>query len=253
VRDLDEVAAYYAKILPFYEEEARAGSHASFWRELARRWRPVRVLEIGSGPGFVSDAMSGEAPTVGIDISLDLLAVSSRRRGSRARYLAADVRDASFSRRFDLIVAPSDPFCHLTTIRDRRRALGNVARLLSVGGRFVLDGLYRPGRRVLASERRVRLPRGRLDIAETWEPIDPRRSLWRATYRYRESRAGERERALEASFVARAWDPGEIRRLFVSCGLAVEEIRGDLARRPFRAGSSTRLIVVARARFLHGR
>lgn len=253
MRDLEEVAAYYAKILPFYEEEARAGSQASFWRGLARRWRPGRILEIGSGLGFVSDAMAAEAPTVGIDISLEMLAASSRRRGSRASFLAADARDASFSRRFDLIVAASDPLCHLTKMRDRRRALRNVARLLSPGGRFVLDGLYRPGRRVLASRRRVRRPHGWLDIAETWEPIDPRRCLWRATYRYRyrESRAGEPERTLEACFVARSWDPGEIRRLFISCGLTVEEVRGDPAGRPFRAASSRRLIVVARARFLH--
>jgi SAM-dependent methyltransferase len=252
VRDLEEVAAYYAKILPFYEEEARAGAHASFWRGLARRWRPGRILEIGSGLGFVSEAMSREAPTLGIDISLEMLAVSSRRRGSQARFLAADARDASFSRRFDLIVAASDPFCHLTKIRDRRRALSNVARLLSPGGRFVLDGLYRPGRRVLAFERRVRRRRGRLDIAETWQPIG--RDLWRATYGYRDRRPRGPAQAVEASFVARAWDPAKIRAFFSSCGLTIEETWGDFRRSPFRK-ESPRLIVVAkrRARFVHRR
>ncbi len=251
MRDLEEVAVYYAKILPFYEEEARAGSHASFWRGLARRWRPGRILEIGSGLGFVSDAMSGEASTVGIDISLDMLAASSRGRRSRARFLAADARDASFSSRFDLIVAPSDPFCHWTKIRDRRRALSNVARLLSPGGRFVLDGLYRPGRRVLAFERRVQRPRGSLDIAEKWEPIG--RDLWRATYSYRDRRRREPARELEASFVARAWDPARIRPLFASCGLVIEESWGDFRRRPFRRDSRRLILVARRARFVHQR
>jgi SAM-dependent methyltransferase len=248
VRDLEEVASYYAKILPFYEAEARAASHASFWRGLARRWRPDRILEIGSGLGFVSDAMSKEAPTFGIDISLEMLAASSRRRGSRARFLASDARGASFSRRFDLIVAASDPLCHLTKIRDRRRALGNVARLLAPGGRFALDGLYRPGRRVLTFERRVHRPRGSFDIAERWEPVG--RNLWRATYRYR-GRGGQ-ARAVEASFVARAWDPATIRSLFSSCGLVIEETWGDFRRGPFRP-TSRRLIVIARrpARFVH--
>lgn len=250
MQDLEEVAAYYAKILPFYEEEARAGAHASFWRGLARRWRPGRILEIGSGLGFVSDAMSREAPTFGIDISLEMLAASSRRRGSRARFLAADARNASFSRHFDLIVAASDPFCHLTRIRDRRRAVANVARLLSPRGRFVLDGLYRPGHRVLTFEHRVRRPRGPLEIAESWEPIG--RDLWRATYSYRERRSGGSSQAIEASFVARAWNPAKIQPLFALCGLVIEETWGDFRRNPFRR-ESRRLIVTARprARFVH--
>ena len=66
-------------------------------------------------------------------------------------------------------------------------------------------------------------------------------------------RAGRAERTLEASFVARAWNPGEVRRLFASCGLAVEELRGDFGHGPFRAATSRRLVVVARrrARFVH--
>jgi hypothetical protein len=114
----------------------------------------------------------------------------------------------------------------------------------------VLDGLYRPGRRVLTFEHRVRRPLGPLRIAETWEPIG--RDLWRATYSYRQRRSGGSPQAIEASFVARAWDPANIQPLFASCGLMIEEIWGDFRRSPFRR-ESRRLIVTARprARFVH--
>jgi SAM-dependent methyltransferase len=253
VRDVEVVRAYYAKILPFYEKETVANAHPAFWRGLARRWRPARILEIGSGLGQVSAALSREAPTFGIDVSLDMLLRARRRRGgSGARFVAADARETVFGCSFDLIVAPSDPFCHLTKVRDRRRALGGVARQLAPEGRFVLDALYRPGRKALTLGRRVRYSGGALRIDETWRP-DRGRDLWRATYRFSDFRPGKRSRTLEASFLARAWDPRELEPLFEACGLAVEKVWGDFGRHRFLTGSR-RLIVVARrrARFLHG-
>jgi SAM-dependent methyltransferase len=249
-RDLTRIRQYYAKILPFYEKET-AGEAVRFWRGLARLWRPARILEIGSGLGRVSAALAREARVLGIDVSLEMLRHASRRRGSRARFVAEDMREVVFGCSFDLIVAPGDALCHWTKDSDRRKALRSAAALLSPGGRFVLEGLSRQGRKTLSFERRVRYPGGALEIAETWRPAG-RRGLWRATYRYRDRPSGRRARTLEASFLARAWDPAEVRPLFAACGLIVEESWGDFRRRPFGPGSD-RLIVVARpsARFLH--
>src|SRR5712692_2465759 len=110
VSDLEDVRAYYRKILPFYEKESAARARLVFWRSLARRRRPRRILEIGSGLGRITGVLSHQAPTIGLDISFDMLGRASRRvRGrSRARFVAADVRDAVFGPQFDLIVAPSD-------------------------------------------------------------------------------------------------------------------------------------------------
>ena len=246
--DSERVQAYYAKILPFYEKET-AGQDTAFWSGLARRWRPARILEIGSGLGSITAALSREAPAFGIDVSLAMLLRASRRR-SRARFVAADMRDAVFGCRFDLIVAPSDPICHLTRLEDRRRALSNVADALTSAGRFVLEALYRPGRRTLLFERLVRRPGGLLEIAETWRPAG-RRGLWRATYRYRDRGRKLPARTLEASFTARSWSLAELRQLFAECGLSVEKVWRDFRSRPFRRSDRRMIVVARRARFLH--
>ncbi len=243
--DIDEIRDYYAKILPYYEREVAARADLPFWLAIARRWRPRRILEIGCGTGSVARAMSRTAPTIGIDISFDLLRRARRSgRSRRAFFIEADFRETVFGQHFDLIVAPSDPLSHLTTTRDRRRALRAVAAQLAPGGRFVLDALIRRGRGPTTSERQLRDRHGELRIRELWRPASKPR-LWRATYTYITPRRNGRLAESEASFLARAWNPAEIRSFFASCGLSVEDVWGDFARRPFGPGSS-RLIVVAR-------
>jgi SAM-dependent methyltransferase len=246
---VEDVRAYYRKILPYYEKESLARAHLSFWLGLVLRGAPGRILELGSGLGRITRALSRRAPTVGIDLSHEMLARAAKAHPSapRAFFVAADMREAVFDCRFDLVVAPSDPFSHLTAIRDRRRALRRVANHLSPRGRFVLEGLYRR-RDQKYRERRIPYSGGELSIAEEWEPAGAR-DLWRARYRYRDSRPFRKDRTLEASFTARAWNPREVRALFASCGLRVEHLWGDFDRRPFRAGMNRLIIVARRARF----
>jgi len=156
----------------------------------------------------------------------------------------ADMRHATFARDFDLIIAASDPFSHLTSLSDRRRALRAVAEQLSWDGRFVLEGLYRRRKVFEPPERRIPHAAGVLSISESWRPIGAR-ELWNARYRYRDRRGEGEETIVEASFVARAWDPAEIRPFFASCGLAIEELWGDFDHRRF-SRSASRLLVVAR-------
>lgn len=249
---VEDLRAYYRKILPVYEKESAANAHLAFWRGLAGSWRPGRILEIGSGLGRITGALSRHAPAVGIDISVEMLARARRRRsaGNRARFVAADMRDSVFGCRFDLIIAPGDPFSQWTAVRERRRALRRVADQLSSEGRFVLEGLYRHGRRIEIPERRVSHSGGVLGIGETWTRIGG--DLWQARYRYRDRAASGMERTIQAGFMARAWNPAEIRSFFTSCGLTIETLWGDFDRRPFRADAE-RLIAVARrrARFVH--
>ena len=251
---VEDLRAYYSKILPVYQTESAANAHLAFWRGLARRWRPGRILEIGSGLGRIAGALSRHAPAIGIDISIEMLALASNRRasGTRARFVAADMRELAFGCPFDLIIAPSDPFSHWTAIRDRRRALRSIAARLSPKGHFVLEGLYRRGRRIEIPERRVRHSGGGLGIGETWTRTG--RDLWRAEYRYRDRAADGRERIIHAEFEARAWNAAEIRSFFASCGLTIETLWRDFDRRPFRADAD-RLIAVARrrARFVQAR
>ena len=240
------VREYYRKILPFYEMESVARRDLGFWRSLVRRWRPARILDVGCGLGRITSAVARNAPAIGIDISLEMLAGARRRLepGSRARFVAADMRRVAFAGDFDLILAASDPFSHLTSGADRRRALRAVAEQLSGHGHFVLEGLYRRRAIFEPPERRIRHGGGVLSISESWRPIATGQ-LWKARYRYCDRRGDGREATVEASFRARAWDPAEIRRTFPSCGLAIEEIWGDFDRRPF-SRAATRLVIVAR-------
>jgi SAM-dependent methyltransferase len=249
----EDARAYYRKILPFYEKESIAPARLRFWRDLAARDRPGRILELGSGLGRITRALSREAPAIGIDVSHEMLARAARARRSapRAFFVAADMREAVFGCQFDLIVAPSDPFCHLTAIRDRRRALRRVAKQLSPRGRFVVEGLCRR-RGQEHPARRIPYPGGVLHVGEEWEPAGSR-DLWRARYRFRDTRPGRRQRTLDATFTARAWNPGEVRALFASCGLRVVHLWGDFDRRPFRAGMSRLIIVARRARLARSR
>jgi SAM-dependent methyltransferase len=243
-----EVRKYYETILPFYEKEKESisRSHVDFWRGLARDWSPGRILDLGAGLGRITFVLARHAPTIGTDISLEMLrsAIRHRPAHSQARFVAADMRRPEFLGRFDLIVASSDPFCHLTSTADRRRALRAVASQLSARGRFVLEGLYRPREIYEPQPRRIRHAGGVLSIAERWRPVGSRQ-LWHARYRYRDRLFSGEESEVEASFLARAWDPADIRAFFASCGLSVEKLWGDFDRRPFRTGAK-RLVVVAR-------
>ncbi len=242
-----KVRKYYETILPFYEKESASisRSHSDFWRGLARDWRPGRILDLGAGLGRITCALARHAPTIGTDISLKMLqsAVLHRPPRSRARFVAADLRRAALAAPFDLIVASSDPFCHLTSATDRRRALRAVAIQLSERGHFVLEGLYRRREIYEPPPRRIRHAGGILSITERWRPVGSRQ-LWHARYRDRDRRSTGEESEVEASFVARAWDPADVRDFFASCGLSVEKLWGDFDRRPFRIGAR-RLIAVA--------
>ncbi len=243
---LDEVRDYYRKILPFYELESVGRRHLEFWRSLATQWRPERILDLGAGLGRITNAISNDISAIGIDISLEMLARARRRTepGSHARFVAADMRRTAFKGAFDLIIATSDPYSHLTSTADRRLALRAVTEQLSPQGHFVLEGLYRKRKLFEPPERHVRHPGGVLSISESWRPIGARQ-LWNTLYTYRDRRGQGEAAVVEASFVARAWDPDEIHPFFSSCGLAIESLWGDFDRRPY-SRKATRIVVVAR-------
>ncbi len=246
-----EVRKYYERILRFYEKEKESieRSELDFWRDLARDLHPGRILDLGAGLGRITFVLARHGPTIGTDISLEMLRSAIRHLPplSQARFVAADMRRPAFAGRFDLIVASSDPFCHLTSTADRQRALRAVASQLSARGRFVLEGLYRRREIYEPPPRRVRHATGVLSISERWRPVGSRQ-LWHARYRYRDRLFSGEESDVEASFTARAWDPADIRRFFASCGLEIEKLWGDFDRRPFRSGAKRLVAVAVRAR-----
>ncbi len=239
------VRSYYRAILPFYEKELAQRRDLSFWAGLCQRWHARSVLEIGCGLGAVTEAVAAFAPVTGLDLSFSMLLRAQerlRRAGRRARVLLADARRIAFASRFDLVLAPGDPFSHWTRASDRKAALRTIARSLTPDGHFVLEGLYVRDWTTRVRVHRIGPERDYL-MRERWTPARAP-NVWVARYEYRRGSPGSRSEG-EAVLRARAWDPAEVTDVFRSCGLVVERLWGDFGRRPFRPDSS-RLIVVAR-------
>ena len=248
--EISSAREYYRRILPFYEKESLARAHLAFWRALAREARPGRILEIGAGLGRITSALASVAPAIGLDVCLEMLSIATSRR-SRARFVAADARRAVFAPCFDLIIAPGDPISHMTSAGDRKLALSAIARQLSRGGIFVLEGLHRRRNQVVLHPRRtIRHDTGSLAIEEAWFPVGDG-DLWHARYHYTDRREDGSVRTLDAAFIARAWDPARLRRVFADCGLQIATLWGGFDRRPFRR-DSRRLIAVAHRRGTRG-
>ena len=250
---VEAVRSYYRAILPFYENESEGRGDLAFWRGLVAELKPECILELGAGTGRVTAALRELAPVVAIDLSPEMLerAANRLKRQSTSRpfvaeLVVADMRRLALGRRFDLIVAASDPFSHITRRRERQTALRAVAKHLQPGGRLVIEGLYR------AERRRTEVPErsvNGISVRELWEPIG-RNDCWRARYVYRRGVDHGIAEQMDAEFVARAWDPLETRGLLEGCGLDLREMWGDFDRRPFTPGAE-RIILVAEPRASH--
>ena len=133
---------------PFENVEARNDLQARLELPLLVRAlrlpRGGRVLEIGCGRGVALPVLAARlAPSalVGVDIDPSLLGVAERRaraHGIEATLLEADVRALPFERgTFDLVIDFGTCY-HVSGGRaGARLALGEVARVLRLGGLFV--------------------------------------------------------------------------------------------------------------------
>jgi SAM-dependent methyltransferase len=226
--DSEEVRRYYEAILPYYDESLADRGDLPFWEAMAARWKSKRILELGCGTGRVTEVLVRHASVAAVDLIVEMLPLA-RRRAPAANFVAADLRQFAFAKRFDLIVLADDPMAHLISIDDRAIALRLIADHLTPDGRVVIEGLYRrePG----SSQQR----HGSLMIDESWRATgDP--SVWKAHYRYEKDGS-----AVDVSSVLRSWSLEDVAHF----PLGVESIWGDFDERPF-SDASTRIIVVAK-------
>jgi SAM-dependent methyltransferase len=236
--------AYYRAILPFYQRASATRGDLDFWAGLCAMWQPAHILEAGCGTGRVTAALTARHCVVGLDLSLDLLALAQRALGPPGRriwLLAGDMRAFWLRKTFDLIVAANDPFAHLTRQTDRLAALCRLAAHLAPQGRLVIEGLTVPRPRV--PHRRTAYTQTAegtlLQIDEDWSPqYTP--AHWRVAYHYTEAGGA----SAQAVFRARAWLPDRIASDLAAAGLRLETLWGDFDRRPF-GPASERVIIVA--------
>jgi SAM-dependent methyltransferase len=181
----------------------------------------------------VTEVLVRHAEVTAVDLLVEMLRLACR-RASAANFVAADLRQFAFARRFDLIVLADDPMAHLVSIDDRERALRLIADHLTPDGRVVIEGLYR------REPCRSRQQRGSLTIDESWTPTDEP-SVWNARYHYETNGS-----AADVSSVMRSWSQSDFE-LLAACGLEVESTWGDFDERPF-VPTSNRLIIAAKLR-----
>jgi SAM-dependent methyltransferase len=242
---------YYRRILPFYDLELADRGDGALWISAASAPVGARVLELGAGTGRATRFLARRAAwVVALELSLDMIAVARRRLADlpNVALVAADLRQASFRTRFDLVVAADDPCVHLTADADRDRALATAARHLLPGGRFLLDAAWlSPGQRHAAGSPeglvKARSLRGGLEVRETWH-CDPEARLCTASYEYLE----KGNRVEKASFPARLWSREELEDRAHTAGLQVTNLWGDFDRRPWDRATSPRMIAQLRRR-----
>ena len=97
-----------------------------------------RVLDIGSGPGFLADEMAEEVgpdgAVHGVDPSESMLAIS-RRRGTRVEYATGDALALPYDdETFDVVVATQV----YEYVPDMPAALAEARRVLRSGGRLLI-------------------------------------------------------------------------------------------------------------------
>ncbi|HEV7487808.1 MAG TPA: class I SAM-dependent methyltransferase [Thermoanaerobaculia bacterium] len=232
MNDSEEVRRYYEAILPYYDESLTDRGDLPFWEAIGTRWKPKRILELGCGTGRVTEVLDRHADVTAADLLVEMLRLACR-RAPAAKFVAADLRQFAFARRFDLIVLADDPMAHLLSIDDRAKALRLIADHLTPDGRVVIEGLYR--REAGDSQKR----RGSLIVDESWKTTDDP-SVWSAHYRYEKGGA-----VLEVRSVLRSWSASDLE-LLATCGLDVESMWGDFDERPFAAATSNRMIIAAK-------
>lgn len=226
----------------------------------ARR-RRCHVLEYGCGNGRIALAIARSGVQVtGIDRSRHMLADLETRlsletpsvRG-RLTLRRGDMRSASFSKRFDLVLCTFNTFLHLYTRRDVERFCARVRRHLALRGRFVFDvSLPETSELALDPERPYRTPRFRhpstgevVRYAERFD-YDPLSQVLTVNMEFEP--LSKPSRRWVTPLAHRQFFPQELEALLHYNGLVVTDIHADYHRRAPNRESETLIYHCARRR-----
>ena len=186
------------------------------------------VLEIGCGSGRLAAHFlrAGFAYT-GIDLSADMLRIA-RRENPGARFMQADMRDFSLSRKVDAAIITGRTLSHAVTNIDVLAALKRARAVLKNQGLLVFDA-FRAEEMVRAAPRTLtqvvrrgdtvyrRLSRTSLNLGTGWT-VD-----WEAEYRIRKK--GRKEKVVRDRTTLRAFTKDELELFLSLSGFEVLEFR----------------------------
>ena len=246
--DSSEVRSYYHRILPFYDLELADRGDGELWAWAASAPPGCRVLELGAGTGRATAWLARTAGrVVALELAPEMIAVARGKLAgvSNVWLVAADMREAPLSSRFDLVTAIDDPFVDLTRDEDRERAFATAAGHVVPGGRFLLDAAWfrrRSGaRREIPAgwSRRIRVRRpvrpGDLGVRSRGPAVHGPLRIFRS-----------REEGGAGLVPARLWSREELEHRARAAGLAGRPSLWDYDRRPWDRETSPRLIAELR-------
>jgi ubiquinone/menaquinone biosynthesis C-methylase UbiE len=237
-----------------------------FYRELVRRWRPLRILDLACGNGRITLELAAMADDlrfeiVGVDLAEEMLASArekSRERGladsHRLRLVRGDMRTWSTDEPFDLALITCSSITHLLTLDDQLSAWRRAYAALRAGGRLVVDvtmpdlrtyadSLQSPPRALLQVDRDSTDPEsGRRLIRYRATSFDPfeQRALIRFFY---DTFDGDSHTRYVSDFESHVYFPNELKLLFLQAGFVPEGVWADYSFRAPRPWS--REIVMA--------
>lgn len=219
-----------------HRNQDEADAHVDFVLQRFAGERPRAVLDLACGAGRHTAALRRQGlRALGVDLSLTLL--SQRPDLPRVR---GDMRGLPFTDgSFDWVLNFFTSFGYFESERENFRVLEEIVRLLTPGGRFLIDFLNRE--RVLSSlqpQETVEEEGRRVEIQRWYDPASSRINK-RITLR-RNSRPPRT--FLES---VRAYSQEEVTIGLSWAGLEVTDVHGNFRGEPYRRDSE-RLIILGR-------
>jgi ubiquinone/menaquinone biosynthesis C-methylase UbiE len=183
-------------------------------------------LDVACGTGRHLEFLRRRHPTVGVDISPEMLRIA-RRRLPGVRLTLGDMRTFRLKMRFDVVSCLFSAVGHLPTKEDVRRTLANFARHLNPGGVAIVEpwierSLFRPGFVRLQTFERPKIALARLAYSSR------RGSHSIVQYHYLIGRPGRGVRYLKVSDVGVLLSREELLESMRSTGLNPHWIAGGL-------------------------
>jgi ubiquinone/menaquinone biosynthesis C-methylase UbiE len=201
----------------------------------------ARVLDVGCGTGRHALALGKLGYRVtGLDLSETLLTHARRLAPEMGiDWHLGDMREMPFpANRFDAVVNWFTTFGYFATDAENARVLGEIARVLKPGGRFLIDYLNpaHVRRHLVPLSERLDEPTG-CRIREE-RAIRDGRVIKRITVT---PPAGQPRRYVES---VRLYGLDVFRRMAREAGLSIQQVRGDYDGAAYDAETSERLILI---------